>query len=289
MEFAREVDGALAGKTLAASLRVESGRLQMAYTRRIEPADLDDLTGVDTTAHLFQRFLPKAFEARVTVVGNRVFAAAIHSDSDTGRVDWRADYDSLRYSVVDPPDSVITGMLAFMKQFGLTFGAFDFAVTPDQQWILFECNPAGAYGWIEDALEVACHRCDRRSSARTEPAHADLAHRPQHRRGKAGRGSAARAGRVVHHGRITAHTGVEAGVHPHLATPLRAGLLPRKLRSPEMVSAAEPEQRARWLSAVYSDQTLITRIIRVPAQNWDIRRPLVREAIRHSAPRWWWA
>jgi ATP-grasp ribosomal peptide maturase len=151
-EFAREVDGALAGKTLAASLRVESGRLQMAYTRRIEPADLDDLTGVDTTAHLFQRFLPKAFEARVTVVGNRVFAAAIHSDSDTGRVDWRADYDSLRYSVVDPPDSVITGMLAFLKQFGLTFGAFDFAVTPDQQWILFECNPAGAYGWIEDAL-----------------------------------------------------------------------------------------------------------------------------------------
>jgi len=40
-----------------------------------------------------------------------------------------------------------------------------------------------------------------------------------------------------------------------------------ELRSPEMVSAAEPQQRARWLSAVYSDQTLITRIIRVPAQN----------------------
>lgn len=54
----------------------------MAYTRRIEPAELDDLAGVEVTAHLFQRFVaPKAFEARVTVVGTRVFAAAIHACS----------------------------------------------------------------------------------------------------------------------------------------------------------------------------------------------------------------
>ncbi len=55
-DFARNVNGALAGKTLAAALLVESGRLQMAYTRRIETAELDDLTGVDTTLHFFQPF-----------------------------------------------------------------------------------------------------------------------------------------------------------------------------------------------------------------------------------------
>jgi len=88
-DFARGVGGALAGKTMAAALLVESGRLQTAYTRRIDPAELDDLAGVDTTAHLFQRFIDdKSYEVRATVVGERVFAAAIHAGSDAARMCW---------------------------------------------------------------------------------------------------------------------------------------------------------------------------------------------------------
>lgn len=154
-EFARSIDGALAGKTLAAALLVESGRLQMAYTCRIDSDELDDLAGVGTTVHLFQEFIDdKAFEVRATVVGDQVFAAAIRAGSAAGRVDWRADYDSLDYAVVTPPEAVTAGMLAFMKAFGLSFGAFDFAVTPDKEWIMFECNPFGAYGWLEEALDL---------------------------------------------------------------------------------------------------------------------------------------
>lgn len=152
--FARTVNGPLASKTLAASLRMESGRLQMAYTRRLGPLDLIDLAGVDVTAHLFQEFLPKAMETRVTVVGDRVFAVAIHADSDAAKVDWRSDYESLRYTVVEPPDAVRVGMLTFLQFFGLAFGAFDFVITPDEEWIMLECNPAGAFGWLEDALAL---------------------------------------------------------------------------------------------------------------------------------------
>jgi ATP-grasp ribosomal peptide maturase len=153
-DFATTIDGPLASKTLAAAALVESGRLQIAYTRRVEQAELGDLAGVEVTAHLFQEFLPKAWEARVTVVGERVFAAAIHANSDAARVDWRADYDALDYAVIEPPEPVIAGMLAFLRTFGLSFGAFDFVVTPDQEWIMLECNPAGAYGWLEHALEL---------------------------------------------------------------------------------------------------------------------------------------
>ncbi len=139
-EFARCIDGALAGKTLAAALLVESGRLQISYTRRIEPSELDDLAGVDTTLHLFQPFQSKLFEARVTVVGENVFSVAIHANSDAARVDFRSDYDSLDYLHIDPPESVTAGMLAFMKSFGLSFGAFDFAVTPDKEWIMLSAT-----------------------------------------------------------------------------------------------------------------------------------------------------
>lgn len=153
-DFARDVGGAMASKTLAAALLVESGRLQTAYTRRIEPAELDDLAGVEATAHLFQRFLPKARECRVTVVGDRVFGAAIQAGSEAAKIDWRADYESISYAVVEPPEPVTIGMLRFLRAFGLSFGAFDFAVTPDEEWIMLECNPFGAYGWLEDALDL---------------------------------------------------------------------------------------------------------------------------------------
>jgi ATP-grasp ribosomal peptide maturase len=153
-EFAVAVDGPLASKALSAAMLVESGQIQTAYTRRVDPAELDDLAGVDTTLHFFQRFLPKAFEARVTVVDNRVFGAAIYAGSDAARMDWRADYQALEYAVIEPPEHVTTGILQFMQYFGLSFGAFDFTITPDQEWIMLECNPFGAYGWLEDALHL---------------------------------------------------------------------------------------------------------------------------------------
>ena len=90
----------------------------------------------------------------MTVVGDRVFGAAIHAASEAAWVDWRADYDSLDYAVIEPPEPVTAGMLRFLRAFGLFFGAFDFVVTPDGEWIMLECNPAGAYGWLEDALDL---------------------------------------------------------------------------------------------------------------------------------------
>ncbi|MGH3621262.1 MAG: hypothetical protein ACRDQ5_05650 [Sciscionella sp.] len=148
-----DIDGPLAGKNLSAASLVESGRLHTAYTRRLEPAELADLAGVETTAHLFQRFIEdKACEVRATVVGDRVFAAAIHAGSPAARIDFRADYSSLDYTTIEPPAPVRDGMIAFMRAFELSFGAFDFAVTPAGEWIMFECNPFGQFGWLEDAL-----------------------------------------------------------------------------------------------------------------------------------------
>jgi len=154
-DFAAVVGGPLAGKNLSAASMVESGHIQTAYTRQLESTDLADLSGVATTAHLFQKFIDdKAFEVRVTVVGERMFAAAIHAKSDAARIDFRADYPSLDYSVVEPPPLIRDGMLAFMRAFDLVFGAFDFAVTTGGEWIMFECNPFGQYGWLEDALDL---------------------------------------------------------------------------------------------------------------------------------------
>lgn len=154
-DFAATVGVPLAGKNLSAASLIESGHVQTAYTRRLEAADLADLSGVETTAHLFQQFVDdKSFEVRATVVGKQVFAAAIRAGSAAARIDFRADYPSLDYEVIEPPAAVQDGMRAFMRAFDLSFGAFDFAVTTHGEWIMFECNPFGAYGWLEDALDL---------------------------------------------------------------------------------------------------------------------------------------
>lgn len=144
--------GPTVAKALGAVSIVEDGARRVAFTRLLDEADLADLRGVEQTAHQFQRWVPKSFEVRAYVVGDQVFAAAIHAATSAAHLDWRADYDALRYEPIQPPPQVAAGIVAYCKALDLTYGAFDFVVQPDRAWVFLECNPGGQYGWIEDAI-----------------------------------------------------------------------------------------------------------------------------------------
>lgn len=60
--------------------------------------------------------------------GDRCFAVAVHAGSPETEVDWRCRYDE----VCTTPDVVRHGVVAYLRAFSLTFGAFDFSVTPLQ-------------------------------------------------------------------------------------------------------------------------------------------------------------
>lgn len=149
--FAAE-HGQIVVKTLAFGAIFEGGGGKVLYTHVLTSDDLEDLTGVETTTHLFEKFItPKAFEARVTAVGDRLFAAAVHAGSDAARVDWRADFSALSYSVIEVPPPVAEKIRNFMRATRLSYGAFDFVVDHDQRWHWLEVNSGGQYGWIEGA------------------------------------------------------------------------------------------------------------------------------------------
>ena len=82
-----------------------------------------DMRGIEHTAHQFQRWVPKSFEARVIVVGDRVFTAAIHAGNAAGYLDWRNDYDALRYQPITPPQSISAGAIAYCAEFGTGYNA----------------------------------------------------------------------------------------------------------------------------------------------------------------------
>ena len=146
--FAAEV-GALVYKSMSTGVVTERNELRIIYTSRLTADNLDD-EAIGLCCHLFQEWVPKIFDVRLTAVGDRCFAVAVHASSPEAKVDWRSRYSDLSYEVCETPDPVRHGVVAYLRTFGLTFGAFDFSVTPDGRWWFLECNPAGQWGWLAD-------------------------------------------------------------------------------------------------------------------------------------------
>jgi ATP-grasp ribosomal peptide maturase len=140
--------GTLICKALAATALHTGDTAHVAYTRKV--TDLDDLGGVDYAAHLFQPFVTSEYAVRLTVIGQRFLAVRINAGSERAAIDWRSDYDSLSYEVVDLPPSVVAGVSAYMKMSGLNYGAWDFLVQKDGMYVTLEVNSEGNYSWIEE-------------------------------------------------------------------------------------------------------------------------------------------
>lgn len=103
---------------------------------------------IGATACLFQQWVEKDYEVRLIAVDGRCFSARIDSSSERGRVDWRADYDSLTYTQIPTPDHVKTAVVKLISALNLRFGALDFIVTPTGEWVFLEINPNGQCAWI---------------------------------------------------------------------------------------------------------------------------------------------
>lgn len=146
--FSATVAGPVVCKTFSSLIFGHGDTSESVYTTIIDPAQVDP-EQFAVTAHLVQEWIPKEFEARVTMVADVPFAAAIHANSADAHVDWRADYQSLRHERIDVPPDVTTGMRHYLRRFGLNFGAFDFVVEPTGRWRFLECNPNGQWLWLE--------------------------------------------------------------------------------------------------------------------------------------------
>jgi ATP-grasp ribosomal peptide maturase len=141
--------------------RDNDDNITLIYATPVSAESFDDAE-IAATSHTFQSFIDKAHDARVTVAGPRVFGVAIHSTSAAGRIDWRSDYDSLRYTEIPVPDAVTDSISRYLDRFGLLYGAFDFSIDRDGRWWFLECNPNGQWGFIAEAtgMPIACAIAD---------------------------------------------------------------------------------------------------------------------------------
>lgn len=111
----------------------------------------DELEYMDTTGDapvIYQKFVPDAQEVRVTVIGNNVFSALIPKKSNTD--DWHRDeIKDVKLIPIDIPDELKQKCLSYISSVKLDYGAFDFMLTEDNEFIFLEVNPTGDWRWVE--------------------------------------------------------------------------------------------------------------------------------------------
>ncbi len=148
--FASAARGSIVTKALYARMPRDADGYPtgVLYTAEVSPHQYSD-PGIAVTAHLFQAKVKGAYDVRLTVVGDKLFAAELRRKSGTGELDWRKNHQNLCYHPCDVPAEVAHGVRQLMCALELTFGALDFAVDDAGSWWFYEINPNGQWFWIE--------------------------------------------------------------------------------------------------------------------------------------------
>ncbi|MDX2776707.1 hypothetical protein PV379_05095 [Streptomyces caniscabiei] len=127
---------------------------KLLFTTPLDDTKIQSISHTNPFPGLFEPYIPKKREWRVTVVGSRIFPVAIYT-SNVAKDDWRRHQGTTEvdFHVEELPDSTLAEKCKnLLERCNLRFGAFDFIETPDGEMIFLEVNPNGQYGWLEKTL-----------------------------------------------------------------------------------------------------------------------------------------
>lgn len=129
---------------------------QLIYTNLIGDDDHNKLSLVRYCPTLFQAYVDKAFDLRVTVVDEQCIAVRLHSqESDVSRIDCRRNnMEGMRYTVTELPAEIHSKLVRLTESYDLHFAAIDMGVDRTGHYWFFELNPAGQWAWLEQQVGV---------------------------------------------------------------------------------------------------------------------------------------
>jgi hypothetical protein len=155
LAFHRRAGGPVVSKMLGCGLGLHLPQVAR-YSQPVTPRDLVHFQSLRAAPVIFQTAVPKQVEVRVTVVGERLFAAEIHSQANRRtRCDWR------RYSRRRTPHRrhllpprIAQNCRELVARLGLCYGALDLVLTPEGHYVFLEINPGGQWAWIEELTDL---------------------------------------------------------------------------------------------------------------------------------------
>lgn len=155
-QFYQEVNTPLITKMQHTFSFYEEGQESLFFTNELTEDHLNDLEGLEICPMIFQEKIEKKLELRATIIGDKIFTASIDSTtSDLTKVDWRRDSEGIidQWKVYELPNELQNKLLMLMNKLGLTYGAADIIVTPDNRFVFLELNPAGEFCWLDELFE----------------------------------------------------------------------------------------------------------------------------------------
>ncbi len=138
-------------KTFVGPGWVEGGRtLDFLNTEIVSLSGFEEASVL--TPGIYQRYVPKAYEVRLIVMGRTLFAVRIDSQSDaTSEFDWRQrpQYTQGIVDIIVVPEHIRQRVHRFLDRCDIIFGSFDFIVTTGGEWVFLEINTGGQFLWLE--------------------------------------------------------------------------------------------------------------------------------------------
>lgn len=121
--------------------------VEIFQTNKIESIDEE----ISKTPVYMQNYIPKKYEVRATFIGSDVFCVKIESSNP---IDWRDESAVNKYEIIEMPRCIYKKCIKLMELFSIDFGAFDFIVNDENNWIFLEVNPNGQWLWLENELKL---------------------------------------------------------------------------------------------------------------------------------------
>lgn len=150
----RRWEGRMVAKLAGGQLLAAGNEEQhVVYTTIVEEDDLRSDAALAACPAIYQRRVEKAFDLRVTVVGERLFACRIDSQGhDHGTVDWRqAGAGALPIEPCELDPDLARRCRALTRRMGLDYAGLDLIATPTGETVFLEVNAAGQWLWVQEA------------------------------------------------------------------------------------------------------------------------------------------
>lgn len=145
--------GPAAAKSVGPGYRDEESGVASFTTVFPTPDSLPEFLG--PTPVLFQSYVQKTCDWRVTVMGQQIFAVRLLSQEvPGGEVDWRQATEQVPMELSALPIEVERSIRALLLKLDLQFAALDFVEDEAGRLVFLEVNANGQWGWIEQQAGV---------------------------------------------------------------------------------------------------------------------------------------
>ena len=136
-------------KSITTQLSVQGVALEKSFGNVL--LEKDDVDGEDILPSLFQEFLKRKAEWRISIVDKKVFPAKLLVEGDYIDIKEKENYSVISENT---PSEISNKLLKFMEVTHLNYCAFDLIEDYDNKFFFLEANPNGQWLWIEQKTNL---------------------------------------------------------------------------------------------------------------------------------------